>query len=113
MRKQPAALEHVADAAAQRDRIDAAHVLAFDPDAAGIGVDQPVRQPQQRGLAGAGAADNGEKLALGDLERDVVHGLDAAAVEALGDMRRRRSGAAFAFRSSLVLAALALPLQGG
>ena len=37
-----------------------------------IGVDQPVRQPQQRGLAGAGAADDGEKLALGDVERDVV-----------------------------------------
>ena len=31
VRKQPDALEHVADAAAQPDRIDGAHVLAFDP----------------------------------------------------------------------------------
>ena len=34
MRKQSAALEHIADAAAQRDRIDRAHVLALDRDAA-------------------------------------------------------------------------------
>src|ERR1700694_4952795 len=86
MRKQPAALEHVADAAAQRDRIGRAYVLAFDLDAALIGVDQPVRQPQQRGLARAGAADNGKKLASRDLERNVVHGLDPAAVETLADM---------------------------
>ena len=32
MRKQPAALEHIADAPAQPDRIDRAHVLAFDRD---------------------------------------------------------------------------------
>ena len=72
MRKQPAALEHIADAAAQPNRIGGADVLAFDRDAAAVGVDQPVGQPQQRGLAGAGAADDGEELALGDLERDVV-----------------------------------------
>ena len=34
VRKQPAALEHIADAAAQRDRIDRAHVLALDRDVA-------------------------------------------------------------------------------
>ena len=58
----------------KRDRIGRAHVLAFDLDAALIGVDQPVRQPQQRGLARAGAADDGQKFARSDLERDVVHG---------------------------------------
>ena len=61
-----------------------------------VGVDQPVRQPQQRGLAGAGAADDGEKLALGDLERDVVDGQNgfraAAAVKALADMRKGDQG---------------------
>src|ERR1700719_545610 len=86
MPKQPAALKHVADAAAQRDRIGRAHVLAFDLDAALIGVDQPVRQPQQRGLARDGAADDGKKLTSRDLERDVVHGLDPAAIKALADM---------------------------
>lgn len=57
-----------------------------------IGVDQPVRQPQQRGLAGAGAADNGEEFALGDVERDIVDGENGfgagAAVEAFVDMRK-------------------------
>ena len=96
MREQSAALEHIADAAAQSNRIDRAHVLALDRDAAAVGVDQPVRQPQQRGLAGAGAADDGEEFALGDIERDVVHGQNtfraAAAVEALADMRKGDQG---------------------
>ena len=72
------------------NRIDVAHVLALDRDGAAVGLDQPVRQPQQRGLARAGAADDGQKFALGDLERDVVHGptaRTAAAVERLADMR--------------------------
>ena len=50
----------------------AAHVLAFDRDGAAVGLDQPVGEPQQRGLARAGAADDGQEFALGDLERDVV-----------------------------------------
>ena len=50
--KQPAALEDIADAPAQPDRISRANILALDRDGAAIGLDQPVRQPQQRGLAG-------------------------------------------------------------
>ena len=98
MRKQPAALEHIADPPPQPDRIDVAHVLALDRDGAAVGLDQPVGQPQQRGLARAGAADDGEEFALGDLERDVVDGLDAAASgrrrKRLADMRvsDRRGG---------------------
>ena len=92
MREQPAALKHVADAAAQLNGVDRAHVLALDRDVALVGVDQPVRQPQQRGLAGAGAADDGEEFALGDLDREVVHGPDPAAVEALADMRKCDQG---------------------
>ncbi|MGY4451600.1 hypothetical protein ACVWZR_006260 [Bradyrhizobium sp. i1.3.1] len=76
MRKQPAALEDVADPAPQRDRIDGLHILALDRDGAGIGLDQPVGEPQQRGLAGAGAADDGQKFALGDVERHIVDGLE-------------------------------------
>ena len=90
MRKQPAALEDIADTPPQADRIDAAHILAFDGDGAAVRLDQPVGEPQQRGLARAGAADDGQKLALGDLERDVVdrhHALVvAAAVKGLADM---------------------------
>src|ERR1700688_1386951 len=92
MRKQSAALEYIADAAPQRHRIDRAHVLAFDRDSPGIGVDQPIRQPQQRGLAGTGAADDSEEFPRGDLERDVVDRLDAAAVKALADMREGDQG---------------------
>src|SRR6266516_49827 len=36
MREQSAALKHIADAAAQLNRVDRAHVLAFDPDAAAV-----------------------------------------------------------------------------
>ena len=88
MRKQPAVLEHIADAAPQQNRIGRADVLALDRDAAAVGIDQPVGEPEQRGLAGAGAADDGEELALGDLKRHVVHGDDAlgAAIKALDDM---------------------------
>ena len=87
MRKQPAALEDIADPPAQRYRIDVPHVLAFDRDRAAVGLDQPVGEPQQRGLARAGAADDGQKLALGDVERDVVDRHHAAVVERLADMR--------------------------
>src|ERR1700704_6331724 len=96
MREQPAALEYVPDAAEQRNRIDLAHILALDRDAAAVGLDQPVREPKQGGLAGAGAADDGEEFALGDVERDVVHGHNRfrapAAVEALADMRKCDQG---------------------
>ena len=68
---------------------------------AGVGVDQPVRQPQQRGLAGAGAADDGEEFALGDVERDVVHGLDPLAPrppsKLFADMRKGDQGRGLAF----------------
>jgi len=90
MRKQPSALEHIADPPAQRNRIDAADILPLDRDAAAVGLDQPVGQPQQRSLARAGAADDGEELSLGDIERDVVHGHHTACapatVKALADV---------------------------
>src|SRR5712671_6534996 len=96
MREQSAALKHVADVAAQLDGVDRAHVFALDRDVALVGVDQPVRKPQQRGLAGTGAADDGEEFAPGDLDRDVVHGLNtlraAAAVKTLAGMRKCDQG---------------------
>src|ERR1041385_5394767 len=86
MRKQPAALEHVADAAAQPDRVDGTHVLALDTDRTAVGPDQPVGETEQRGLARAGAADDGEEFARGDAQGDVVDGFDPAAVKTLADM---------------------------
>ncbi|MGY3457115.1 hypothetical protein ACVWW5_002565 [Bradyrhizobium sp. LM3.4] len=68
MREQPAALEDVADAAPQRDRIGGLHVVALDRDGAPIRLDQAVGEPQQRRLARTRAADDGHKLAFGDVE---------------------------------------------
>ena len=63
-----------------------------------VGVDQAVGKPQQRGLARARAADNGEEFAAFDLKRNVVHRLDAAAVKALGHMRKGDQGCVWHFR---------------
>ncbi|MGY4430255.1 hypothetical protein ACVWWO_002732 [Bradyrhizobium sp. F1.13.1] len=68
MREQPAALEDIADAAPQRDRIDRLHVVALDRDRAVIRLDQAVGQPQQRRLARPRAAHDGHKLAFGNVE---------------------------------------------
>jgi len=58
------ALEHVADAARNRIGSTARHVFAFDRDAARVASDQAGLSAAQRGLAGAGAADDGEEFAL-------------------------------------------------
>ena len=68
-------------------------------DAAAVGLDQPVGQPQQRGLARAGAADDGEEFALGDLERDVVDRHHALA------RGRRQSSCRHAHRRSVAWSA--------
>ena len=85
VRKQADALEDVADAAAQQDRIDGPDVLAGDPDRAFARVDQPVDQPQQRGLAGTGRADDGQELPLADRQRYAVEHLAAAIAVAFAD----------------------------
>ena len=76
-------------------------------DLALVSFDQPVRQSQQRGLAGAGAADDGEEFALGDRERDIVHRPNrlraTAAVEALADMREGDQGRSGHFRLRTLL----------
>src|SRR6516164_7164408 len=90
MWKQPSALGDVTDAPAQLHRIDRADLVAFNGDTAAVGLDQPVGEPQERGLAGAGAADDREKFALTDIERDVVDRDDpfpaAAAGKTLADI---------------------------
>ena len=57
MRKQAAALEHIADAAAQPDRVDFGDILARNGDSSGVGIDQAIGEPQQCGLARAGTAE--------------------------------------------------------
>ena len=53
-------------------------VLAGQLDAAGVGRLQPGDDPQDRALARARRAQQGDELAGRDLERDVLHGLERA-----------------------------------
>jgi hypothetical protein len=64
--EQADALEYVADAAAQHDRVDDPDVLAGNPDRPLGRVDQPVDQAKQRGLAGPGGADDGQEFLRAD-----------------------------------------------
>jgi len=54
------------------------HVAVPDRDAAGAHVLEPGDHPQQSGLAAARGPDEHEKLAVGDLERNVVDRDDVA-----------------------------------
>src|SRR5262249_54827649 len=92
VRKQPGTLEHVADAAAQRDRVRGGDVVAVDRDHAAVGLDQAIGEPQQRGLAGAGAADDAEQFTFCDRERNAVDRPDAAAIKTLADIVERDRG---------------------
>ena len=53
MRKEDAALDAVADAAAQGDQISLLEILALDHDLSAVRLDQPVDHLQQRGLSAA------------------------------------------------------------
>jgi hypothetical protein len=66
-------LEHHGDAG---DRL--ADALIADHDLAGIVRQQAVDAEQQRGLAATGRADNGDDLALADIEVDVAENLERA-----------------------------------
>ena len=75
---------------ALEDRVDLAlvggevgDVAAVEEDAAGVRLLEAGREAQHGRLAAAARAEEGEELALLDLEGDVVDGLDGA--EALGD----------------------------
>ena len=66
----------------------------LEPDGAAVGHERPGQHVEDGALARAVGADQAEDLALGDLERDVVDGGEAA--EALGEssdaQHERRSG---------------------
>ncbi len=67
--KQADFLEDVADPPPQRPKRFVARRAALDDDRAVVGRDQAVDHLQRRGLAAAGAAEQGDELPLGDLER--------------------------------------------
>jgi hypothetical protein len=81
VREQRVVLEHHADVAAARGQvIDGA---AVHPDAARGGHDEAADDPQQRGLATAARAQQGDQLARLDGQADAVH--RGGRAEAVGD----------------------------
>jgi hypothetical protein len=68
-------LRHDGDALPQIVQAELADVLAVDPDAAFGDVVIAQQQLEQAGLAGAGRADQGDALAGGDVQADVVQGV--------------------------------------
>src|ERR1700722_10452481 len=85
MREQRAFLGDIADMAASRRHMHAvaADALAVDIDAARIRAFEPAEQAEQRGLAAAGRAEDGDQLARGnDQIHAAQHGL---ALERLGE----------------------------
>ena len=74
-------LEHDPDIAAaeagQRVLVERAERLASDRDRAGVGPLEPGHDHQQRRLAGAGRADEADRLAAAYMKIDVVEDMDA------------------------------------
>ena len=117
MRKQPRVLEHIADAAAMRRDVDACggvvERLAVDGDAAAIGPQQARDHVDQRGLAGAGGAEQ-----PGDAAFAGERGFDREFAELFGDVDAqhgqfpcRRWVARRANHSEAIRAAIAITME--
>ena len=72
VRKEADLLNHVADGSAKADRIPLARVPALHAHVAGVGQEQSIDQLEDGRLAGAARADERERLAGADRQRDVV-----------------------------------------
>jgi hypothetical protein len=81
VREERVVLEHRVHVSLERR--PSRHVAAVQEDPTGRGSLEPGDQPEARGLAGAGRAEQREELAVLDLEVDVVDRNDRA--ELLGD----------------------------
>ena len=66
--------------------VEPGHVLAADPDLAGVGPVERADQVEERALAAARRPGERDELARVELERDVLECADAAALEALPHM---------------------------
>ncbi len=84
----------VAAVAGKFDWIDRGEVASADMDGAGSGAVEPSQEIEKGGLAGAGAAEEGNEFALADLEGDVVDGGDGGVAEVIvaGDVLRLDEG---------------------
>jgi len=76
MREQRVALEHQAGVAPPGRH--ARYVALAEPDAAGGRLGETGDHAQGRRLAATGRSEQDDELAVGNLERDVAHGVDLA-----------------------------------
>ncbi len=92
MREQREVLEHQADIAPFRrqEARAARHFAVVDQNAAFARLLDAGGEPQQRGLAAAGASEQADDLAGLDIEREIAHGDDIAV--AMGDAIVGESG---------------------
>ncbi len=88
VREQRIALEHHAGVAPPRRQ--QRDVLARQPDVAGRRLDEARDHAQGRGLAAARGAQQHQKFAVGDRERDLAHGIEIAVV--FGEAVERQVG---------------------
>ena len=80
--------KHHAEAAAQIGEVHLFHVDAVDSDRAFLHIVEAQQQGNDRGLAGTGVADNGDRLAGFDGERNVAQNPVGLVAELL-DLRAR------------------------
>ena len=71
MRKEPDALKHVPDAAAQGMGLDRGDIVSIHHDRAAVRFDQSIDCLERRRLARAGASHDDDELTAGDRETDV------------------------------------------
>jgi len=92
VREERVALEHDAEIAPVRR--GAHHLDAAEAQAAGVRPGEAGEDHQQRGLARAGRAQQGQELAAGDVEVDAVERRGAAvALDEAADLDRQRAAA--------------------
>jgi hypothetical protein len=72
--KQADALKDVSDTPTQFVGLNGTGILPVDEYSTGARLDQPVHHLESRRLAGPGSAQQDDELALGDLERQTIHG---------------------------------------
>ena len=100
VREEATGLDGVAEAPADADKIRVGQILAVELDSPFVGLDQADHEPEQRGLAAAGRADEGGGRGGADLQRDTAQG--GVLAEAFGRFDDRKHEQTVARRRSRI-----------
>src|SRR3989338_4350841 len=93
VREQADLLDDVADVAAQADGAPVAGGAALDPHLARGGLEQPVHELERGGFARAAAAEEDQRFAAADVERQVAHE-HAPGIQRVEDVAQLNDGVA-------------------